>query len=142
MDFLLKKCIGDNSTIFCKKNHYFKKVEDGFLEMNTTDFFNVVQHHQELVRVWCNWVCPREMACDLHVQLEKLNDFAEYVREKNLNETMKINKIGFFYDKDEDKKVFWLTKIVALEKKTVSKRGHFKVEISFFIVFFLNSISD
>lgn len=82
------------------------------------------------------------MACDLHVQLEKLNDFAEYVREKNLNETMKINKIGFFYDKDEDKKVFWLTKIVALEKKTVSKRGHFKVEISFFIVFFLNSISD
>ena len=63
------------------------------------------------------------MACDLHVQLEKLNDFAEYVREKNLNETMKINKIGFFYDKDEDKKVFWLTKIVALEKKnSVQKR--------------------
>lgn len=126
MDLLSKKCIRDNSTIFCKKNHYFKKVEDGVLEMNTSDFFNVVQHHQELMRVRCDRVCSREVTCDLHVQLEKLNYFAEYVREKKLNETMIMNKIGVFLQQKKDKKVFWWTEIVELEKKQCPKEATLK----------------
>ena len=122
MDFLSNRCIGDKS-LFCNNKHYFKKNEDGVVVLNASNFFNVVRHHQELVRVRCNWVCPKEVTCNLHVQLEKLNYYAEFVREKNLNETEIISKIGFLYDKEKakEKKVFWWTEIVEWEKKQCPK---------------------
>ena len=46
MDFLSgeneRKCIGDNSTIFSKKKHYMKKIDENVIILNTPDFFDVV----------------------------------------------------------------------------------------------------
>ena len=102
-----------------------KKIDDGFVVLNTSDFFDVVRHHKELVRVRCDWVCPKEIQCGLHAELEKLNNYAEYIREKNLNETVVVNKIGFIYEKEKakEKKVFWWTEIVEREKKQCPKEA-------------------
>ena len=78
-----------------------KKIDENVIILNTPDFFDVVRHHQELVRVHCNWVCPREIPCSMHIELEKLNNCAEYIREKNINERVIVNKIGFIYKKEE-----------------------------------------
>ena len=34
-----KKCLNNNSNIFCSKNHYMKKVDDCFFILNSSDFF-------------------------------------------------------------------------------------------------------
>ena len=118
MDFLSgeneRKCIGDSSTIFCKKKHYMKKIEENVIILNTSEFFGVVRHHKELVRVRCNWVCPREILCSMQIELEKLNNYAKYIIEKNLNERVIVNKIGFIYEKEEaqERKVFSWREII------------------------------
>ena len=64
----------------------------------------MVRHHQEYVKVRSNWICPRE----IQVKLERLNNYADYIRERNLNEKKIVSKIGFIYEKDiaQGKKCF------------------------------------
>ena len=68
----------------------------------------MVRHHQEYVKVRSNWICPREILCSIQVKLERLNNYADYIRERNLNGKKIVSKIGFIYKKDiaQGKKCF------------------------------------
>ena len=57
----------------------------------------------------------------MQVKLERLNNYVDYIRERNLNGKKIVSKIGFIYEKDiaQGKKVFWWSEIVELEEKTV-----------------------
>lgn len=116
-----RKCINDDSNLFCKKNHFMKNIDETFLILITSDFFEVVRHHQECVKVRCNWICPREIPCSMQVKLERLNNYVDYIRERNLHGKKIVSKIGLIYEKDiaQGKKVFWWSEIVELEEKTV-----------------------
>ena len=85
-----------------------KNVDGQFFIVNTGDFFDICRHHRAMVE--CRWyiVCPRDIEFTLHFKLNRLEQYAEFVRDKNLNFNKIIKKIAFF-----------------LIKTLPSRRGHF-----------------
>ena len=112
-----KKCLNNASNTFCDKNHYLKNVDNEFFIVNTSDFFEIYSHHKALVQQRCDIVCPRDIQCSMHFKLEKMEQFVEHVRDKNLNFHKVIKKLAFFYNKDvaQGKEVFWWSDIVKWE---------------------------
>lgn len=112
-----KKCLNNGSNTFCNKNHYMKNVDNEFFIVNTSDFFEIVTHHQALVQSRCDIVCPRDIQCSMHFKLNRLKDYAEFVREKNLNFRKVIKKIAFVFNKDvaRTQEAFWWNDILEWE---------------------------
>ena len=77
-----------------------KNVDNEFFIVNTSDFFEILMHHQALVQCQCDIVCPRDIHCSMHFKLNRLKDYAEFVHEKKLNFRKVIKKIAFVFNKD------------------------------------------
>ena len=65
----------------------------------------------------CDIVCPRDVQCQLHFRLERLEYFKDYVFRKNLKENKIVKKIAFAFNKDvaQSKEAFWWTNIFEWE---------------------------
>ena len=116
-----RKCINNNSNTFCDKNHYMKKVDDCFFILNSSDFFKLYRHHRKFVQTHCNFVCPRDTTCSLHVKLEKLKQYVEWLHEKNLNDNIIVKKICLVFNKEvaQTKEVFWWNDTLEWEQTNV-----------------------
>ena len=54
-------------------------------------------------------MCPRDTTCSLHVKLERLKQYVEWLHEKNLNDNIIVKKICLVFNKEvaQIKEVFW-----------------------------------
>ena len=100
MDFKTtqKKCLNNNLNTFCDKSHYIKyqkNENENFFIINTSDFIELWRHRSSFVIARCDIVCPRDTMCTLHKKLERLTNYADWLRENNLNYDV-VKKIGFF----------------------------------------------
>ena len=91
-----KKYLNNNSNTFCDKNHYLKNVDNEFFIVTASDFFEIYRHHKELVQKRCNIVFPRDVMCNMHFKLERMQQFVEHVRDKKLNFHKVVKKLAFF----------------------------------------------
>ena len=92
-----KKCLNNNSNTFCSKNHYLKNIDGEFFIVGTSHFFlEIYRHHKVLVQKRCDVVCPRDIMCNMHFKLQRMEQFLEHVRDKNLNFHKVIRKLAFF----------------------------------------------
>ena len=121
MDFVSgesqKKCLNNNSNTFCNKNHYLKNLDGEIFICNASDFFEICRHHRAFVQARCDIVCPRDVQCQLHFRLERLEYFKDYVFRKNLKENKIVKKIAFAFNKDvsQSKEAFWWINIFEWE---------------------------
>ena len=104
-----KKCLNNNSNTFCSKNHYLKNVDGQFFIVSTSDFFEICRHHRAMVQKRCDIVYPRDIMCTMHFKLNRMEQFAECVRDKNLNFHKVVKKMAFVFNKDvaQTQKAFW-----------------------------------
>ena len=116
-----KKCLNNNSNIFCSKNHYMKKVDDCFFILNSSDFFDLYRHHKHFVQKRCDFVCPRDTACSLHAKLQRLEEYVDWLRRKNTNENVIIKKICLVFNADvaETRESFWWSDVLEWEEGNV-----------------------
>ena len=91
-----KKCLNNNSNTFCDKNHYLKNVDNEFFIVTASDFFEIYRHHEALVQKRCNVVCPRDIQCNMHFKLNRMEQFVGHVCDKNLNFHKVIKNLAFF----------------------------------------------
>ena len=81
----------------------------------------------------CDWVCPKNEICDLHKKLRDLDNYTEWLRDRNLAEKNEIIKTValVFISSSKYKEVFWwinLTEwetIEVTEYATMSWRARF-----------------
>ena len=128
-----KKCLNNNSNTFCDKNHYLKNVDNEFFIVTASDFFEIYRHYKALVQKRCNIVCPRDVMCNMHFKLERMEQFVEHVRDKNLNFHKVIKKLAFFYNEDvaQTQEVFWWSDIVEWEWTDVPPNATLRWRSSF-----------
>ena len=76
--------------------------------MNTSDFVDLWRHHKKFVEQKCDYVCPEKKNCFLHEELQKLTDYVDWIRDRNLNENIIVTKIALFFEKDSTRReAFW-----------------------------------
>ena len=128
-----KKCLNNNSNTFCDKNHYLKNVDNEFFIVTVSDFFEIYRHHKALVQNRCDIVCPRDIMCNIHFKLERMEQFVEHVRDKNLNFHKVIKKLAFFYNEDvaQTQEAFWCSDIVEWEWADVPPNATLRCRASF-----------
>ena len=101
MDFVSgesqKKCLNNNSNTFCNKNHYLKNLDGEIFICNAYDFFKICRPHRAFVQARCDIVCLRDVQCQLHFRLERLEYFKDYVFRKNLKENKIVKKNSFYF---------------------------------------------
>ena len=70
-----------------------------------------------MVECCCDIVCPRDIECTMHFKLNRLEQYAEFVRDKNLNLSKVIKKIAFVFNKDlaQSQEAFWWSDILEWE---------------------------
>ena len=86
----------------CDKQHFMKYQKDSIKEyyvMNTDDFVDLWRHHKKFVEQKCDYVCPEKKNCFLHEELQKLTDYVDWIRDRNLNENIIVTKIALFLKK-------------------------------------------
>ena len=86
----------------CDKQHFMKYQKNSMKEyyvMNTDDFVDLWRHHKKFVEQKCDYVCP-EKNCFLHEELQKLTDYVDWIRDRNLNKNIIVTKIALFLEKD------------------------------------------
>ena len=112
-----RECLNNNSNIFCNKKHYMKNVDGQFFIVNTCDFFYICRHHCAMVECSCDIECPEDIECTLHFKLNKLEQYTEFARDKNLNFNKAIKKIVFVFEKDfaQSQEAFWWSHIIEWE---------------------------
>ena len=95
----------------CDKPHFMKYQKDFIKEyyvMNTDNFVDLWRHHKKFVEQKCDFVCPKDETCFLHEKLNRLTDFVEWIRDRNLNENTVVTKIAIFFEKDSIRRdAFW-----------------------------------
>ena len=95
----------------CDKQHFMKYQKDSIKEyyvMNTDDFVDLWRHHKKFVEQKCDYVCPEKKNCFLHEELQKLTDYVDWIRDRNLNENIIVTKIALFFEKDSTRReAFW-----------------------------------
>ena len=94
-----------------------KNVDGQFFIVSTSDFFEICRHHHKMVEYRCDIECPKDIECTLHFKLRRLEQYAEFARDKNLNFNKVIKKIAFVYDKDfaQSQGAFWWNNILEWE---------------------------
>ena len=76
--------------------------------MNTNNFVDLWRHHKKFVEQKCDYVCPEKKNCFLHEELQKLTDYVDWIRDRNLNENIIVTKIALFFEKDSTRReAFW-----------------------------------
>ena len=76
--------------------------------MNTNNFADLWRHHKKFVEQKCDLVCPKDETCFLHEKLNRLTDFVEWIRGRNLNENTVVTKIAIIFEKDSIRRdAFW-----------------------------------
>ena len=79
--------------------------------MNTDDFVDLWRHHKKFAEQKCDYVCPEKKNSHesfLHEELQKLTDYVDWIRDRNLNENMIVTKIALFLEKDFTRReAFW-----------------------------------
>ena len=56
----------------------------------------------------CGFVCPKDETCFLHEKLNRLTDFVEWIRDRDLNKNIVVTKITIFFEKDSIRRdAFW-----------------------------------
>ena len=105
-------CLNVNPTWkCCDKQHFMKYQKDSIKEyyvMNTDDFVDLWRHHKKFVEQKCDYVCPEKKNCFLHEELQKLTDYVDWIRDRNLNENIIVTKIALFFEKDSTRReAFW-----------------------------------
>ena len=95
----------------CDKQHFMKYQKDSIKEyyvMNTDNFVDLWRHHKKFVEQKCDYVCPEKKNCFLHEELQKLTDYVDWIRDRNLNENIIVTKIALFFEKDSTRReAFW-----------------------------------
>ena len=119
----------------CDKQHFMKYQKDSIKEyyvMNTDDFVDLWRHHKKFVEQKCDYVCPEKKNCFLHEELQKLTDYVDWIRDRNLNENIIVTKIALFFEKDSTRReaFWWYNKKIWDEKDvpdnvTMSWRAQF-----------------
>ena len=119
----------------CDKQHFMKYQKDSIKEyyvMNTDDFVDLWRHHKKFVEQKCDYVCPEKKNCFLHEELQKLTDYVDWIRDRNLNENIIVTKIALFFEKDSTRReaFWWYNKKIWDEKDvpdnvTMSSRAQF-----------------
>ena len=94
-------CLNIDPSWKCRdKQHFMKYYEDSvkeFFVMNTSDFVDLWRHHKKFVEQKCDYVCPKKEICYLHERLNKLTDYVDWIRDRNLNESTVVNKNCFIF---------------------------------------------
>ena len=90
-----------------------KNVDGEFFIVNASDFFEIFRHHKAMVQCRCDIVCPRDNECTLHFKLNRMEQFAECVSDKNLNFNKVVKKMAFVFNKDyaQTQEAFWWNNI-------------------------------
>ena len=52
----------------------------------------------------CDYVCPKKEICYLHERLNKLTDYIDWIRDRNLNESTVVTKIALFFEEDSTRR--------------------------------------
>ena len=93
-----------------------KYVDGQFFIVSTSDFFEISRHHHKMVECRCDIECPRDIECTLHFKLRRLEQYGEFVHDRNLNFNKDIKKIAFVYDKDfaQSQGVFWWNNMMMI----------------------------
>ena len=87
---------------------YYKTSVKEYFVMNTSDFVDLWRHHKKFVKQKCDFVCPKNEICYLHKRLNELTDYADWIRDRNLNENTVVSKIALFFEKDPTRRgAFW-----------------------------------
>ena len=87
---------------------YYKTSVKEYFVMNTSDFVDLWRHHKKFVEQKCDFVCPKNEICYLHKRLNELTDYADWIRDRNLNENTVVSKIALFFEKDPTRRgAFW-----------------------------------
>ena len=125
--------MNNNSNTFCHKNHYLKNVDNKFSIVTASDFFEIYRHHKALVQKRCDIVCSRDIMCNMHFKLERMEQFVEHVRDKNLNFHKVIKQLAFFYNEDvaQTQEAFWWSAIVEWEWADVPPNATLRLRASF-----------
>ena len=109
MDFTKssRKCLKDKYSC-CDKQHFMRYMKDSagnWFVVNTSGFIDMWGHHKKYVEKTCDYVCPNEKTCELHYELQKMTDYVEWVRDKNLNcEYEVIKTVGVVFSSNDLKK--------------------------------------
>ena len=118
---------------------YYKDSIKEFYVMNTSDFVDLWRHHKKFVEQKCDYVCPEKKNCFLHEELQKLTDYVDWIRDRNLNENIIVTKIALFFEKDSTRReaFWWYNKKIGDEKDvpdnvTISWQAQFVYLFFFF----------
>ena len=65
---------------------YTKDSASDWYVLSVSDLIKIYNHHKQNVVEKCDWVCPKKEICNQHQMLNKLEDYTEWLRDKNLNE--------------------------------------------------------
>ena len=70
-----------------------------------------------MVECSCDIECPEDIECTLHFKLNKLEQYTEFARDKNVNFNKAIKKIVFVFEKDfaQSQEAFWWSHIIEWE---------------------------
>ena len=82
--------------------------------LNVSDLMDIYRHHEEYVIKKCNWVCPKDIICELHKKLRHLDDYTNWLRDGNLthkNETV----VSVFNNQSKYNEVFWWINLIEWE---------------------------
>ena len=112
-----KKYLNNNSNIFCNKTHLMKKIDDYFI-LHSSDLMELFRHQKKYVQEYCDIVCPRNTPCSLHVKLQRLERYVDWLRENNLNSNVIIKKVAIYFNEDvaRTKEAFWWCYILEWEE--------------------------
>ena len=113
------KCINKKNDTICDKMHYLKYMKDSASDwyvLNVSDLIKIFNLHKKYVVEKCDQVCPKKEICDLHKQLNKLEDYCEWVRDKNLSDNEIVKTVALVFNKSlVFKEVFWWNNLIEWE---------------------------
>ena len=114
------KCINEKSYSICNKKHYLKHMKDSASDwymLTVSDLMEIYRHHKEYVIKKCDWVCPKNEICDLHKKLRDLDNYTEWLRDRNLTNKNEIIKtvVLVFNSSSKYKEVFWWINLIEWE---------------------------
>ena len=93
--------------------------------LNVSDLMDVYRHHKEYIIKKCDWVCPKDDVCDLHKKLRDLDDYTDWLRDKNLTDKNEIVKtVALVFNKSSERQeVFWWINLIEWETIEVPKNA-------------------
>ena len=85
--------------------------------LNVSDLMDVYRHHKEYVIKKWDWDCPKQNIGDLHEKLRDLDDYTEWLRDRNLTHKNEIVKtVALVFNKtSEHEEVFWWINLIEWE---------------------------